>query len=210
MKIGDTTTTMPASAAIPIWRRRPRSHGRGSIGRLTLKIGTARARLRGLQSAAALAGALGCLAALPVAAQTDASTAEQEAATLATGGACGQTSQTALKACRSQALSDRSLSIGTCVNLGDAGDRSQCLRRADTAFNDAQDLCNAQLNARQQFCQALGDGPYDPPIKPADFTNRIDNPYLPLVPGTLFVYRSPHGLVNFEVTQARPRKIQSA
>ncbi len=143
---------------------------------------------------------LACIAALPAAAQSGGSTAEEEAASLTTGGACGQASQAALRACRSQAQSDRSLSIGTCINLANSSDRNRCLGDADRAFHDEQDLCDAQLNGRQQLCQAIGDGPYDPPIKPADFTRRIDNPYLPLTPGTVFTYRAPHGRVVVDVT----------
>jgi hypothetical protein len=108
-----------------------------------------------------------------------------EAASTATGGACSQSAQAALRACRSQAQSNRSLAIGTCTNLSDVGDRSPCLHRADTAFNEARSLCDAQLNGCQELCEALGSGPYDPAIRPADFTSRIDNAYLPLVPGTL-------------------------
>jgi hypothetical protein len=159
-----------------------------------------------IRHALSVAAALACLAATPATGQTDGSTAEPEAATLTTGGACGQSAQAALRACRLQAQSDRSLAIGTCTNLSDAGDRSPCLHRADTAFDEALSLCHAQLKGRQELCEALGSGPYDPAIRPADFTSRIDNAYLPLVPGTLFVYRSPHGLVNFEVTH-KTRKI---
>lgn len=149
-----------------------------------------------------LAGALAGLAALPAAAGT----AEQEVAALGAGGACGQSTQSALNACRAQAQSDRSLRVGTCVNVGDANARSQCLDRADTAFDKALGLCDSQRASRQQLCQALGDGRYDPPIKPSDFTTRIDNPYLPWVPGTMFIYRAPHARVVVEVTR-RTRKI---
>lgn len=40
------------------------------------------------------------------------------------------------------------------------------------------------------------------PINPADFTTNIDNPYLPLKPGTTFVYETPDGseVVRFAVT----------
>ena len=154
-----------------------------------------------------LAGTLACLAPLPAAAQTDRLMAEPEAVALTTGAACGQSSQAAFNACHFQAQGDRSLAVGTCANLADAGERGKCLRRAETAFGEAQHLCRTQFTGRQQLCQALGDGPYAPPIKPADFTSRIDNPYLPLKPGALFVYRSPHGSVNFEVTR-KTQKIQ--
>ena len=34
----------------------------------------------------------------------------------------------------------------------------------------------------------VGDEPYNPVIDPADFVAQIDNQYLPLMPGTTFVY----------------------
>src|SRR4051794_31568327 len=96
--------------------------------------------LRGLSFASALA----CLAAQPTAAQTDTPNAEQEAATLTTSGACGQTSQAGLKACHFQSRSDRSISIGTCANAADAASRARCLEQADAAFDDAEKLCGEQ------------------------------------------------------------------
>ena len=159
--------------------------------------------LRGLSLAIALA----CIMVGPATAQTDTPNAEQEAAALTTSGACGQTSQAGLKACRLQAQSDRSLSVGTCANAADAASRAHCLKQADAAFDEAENLCGQQFDARQNLCEVIGQAAYAPPIDPDNFrtSTDINNRFLPLKPGTLFVYRSPHGLVNFEVTHKAKR-----
>jgi hypothetical protein len=47
---------------------------------------------------------------------------------------------------------------------------------------------------------AVTDQPYAPPIDPADFTTTIDNPFMPLVPGTTFVYEGGNERIVVEVT----------
>src|SRR5215471_20633598 len=49
-------------------------------------------------------------------------------------------------------------------------------------------------------CSKLGPAPYDPVIDPANFVDKIDNPYFPLVPGTDFVYEgdTSSGLVHVD------------
>jgi hypothetical protein len=46
----------------------------------------------------------------------------------------------------------------------------------------------------------MGPQPYDPVIDPSNFVDKIDNPYFPLVPGTVFIYegQSTGGLVHTE------------
>jgi len=46
----------------------------------------------------------------------------------------------------------------------------------------------------------MGPQPFDPVIDPANFTDKIDNPYFPLTPGTVFVYegQTAGGLVHTE------------
>jgi hypothetical protein len=47
---------------------------------------------------------------------------------------------------------------------------------------------------------AVTDGRYDPAIEPSSFTSTIDNPFLPLVPGTTFVYEGGNERIVVEVT----------
>jgi len=46
----------------------------------------------------------------------------------------------------------------------------------------------------------MGPQPYDPLIDPSNFVDKIDNPYFPLVPGTVFIYEghTAGGLVHTE------------
>ncbi len=65
---------------------------------------------------------------------------------------------------------------------------------------DALNQCRAQHAVRQGACSRLGGQPYEPVIDPANFVDRIDNPYFPLVPGTNYIYEgaSAAGLVHTE------------
>ena len=63
-----------------------------------------------------------------------------------------------------------------------------CQQQASADRKDALQTCNDQYDARQAVCQRLGGAPYDPPIEPANFVAKIDNPYFPLTPGTMFIY----------------------
>lgn len=47
---------------------------------------------------------------------------------------------------------------------------------------------------------AVTDLPYAPPIDPSDFTTSIDNPFMPLVPGTRFVYEGAAERIVVDVT----------
>jgi hypothetical protein len=94
------------------------------------------------------------------------------------------------RACAREAEADRLLALAVCANEAAAADRATCARRATRALAAEQDACQEQRAARERVCAALGDAPYDPPIRPADFVAAITNPLLPLLPGTTRVYRS--------------------
>jgi hypothetical protein len=101
---------------------------------------------------------------------------------------CQLSSEAALQACRLGAQSDFSLASGKCDNVADPAQRKVCNQQALVDLNDAQRRCDDQHSARQVVCQQLGTEPYDPVIDPANFVAMIDNPYLPLKPGTTLVY----------------------
>ena len=118
----------------------------------------------------------------------------------AVAGACDRTTAAAAQACAKGAVADYDVAQGACANFNDAGARDRCLRQAATDFRDATDLCGEQRQARAGVCRALGQAPYDPTIRPAEFTTNITNPYFPLRPGRTFVYRAPHSVVTVRVT----------
>ena len=112
------------------------------------------------------------------------------AATTAVGqtSACQQTSQDALRACRTGAQSSLLLALGTCDNVSNHVAQKTCRQQAQADFKTASQLCDDGFAVRQTGCQRLGPQPYDPVIDPANFVSKIDNPYFPLTPGTTLVY----------------------
>jgi hypothetical protein len=110
---------------------------------------------------------------------------------------CVQTATDALASCQSAAQSTYQVTVGKCINLTDPAERKACQKQAD-----AQDTCKGGFQVRRESCQKLGPEPYDPVIDPNNFTTTIDNPYLPLVPGTTFTYLTPDAAVKdvFAVT----------
>ena len=106
--------------------------------------------------------------------------------------ACTTTADQADAACRKQALADYWLRRATCTNLADDAARLQCVHDAFAELQDAKSSCSDQLAARLDVCARLGGEPYDPGVDPRHFVQGIDNPWMPLVPGTTFVYEN-HG-----------------
>ena len=102
--------------------------------------------------------------------------------------ACKATSKAALKACTTGAKADYALALGKCANLADAVARKSCEEQAKAELKDAMEECDDQSDARETACDRLGVAPYDPEIDPAKFGGPINNPLLPLIPGTTFVY----------------------
>ena len=113
---------------------------------------------------------------------------------------CKLTSQAALRSCQVGANSDFWLAQGKCVNVSASAERQACKQQARADLKDALDLCNAEYSVRQDSCQRLGGQPYDPVIDPTNFVDKIDNPYFPLIPGTVFIYegQTQDGLVHTE------------
>jgi hypothetical protein len=113
---------------------------------------------------------------------------------------CKLTARTALQSCQVAAQSDKLLALGKCANVADPAQRKTCQQQAAATMKDALDECAAELAVRRGACPRLGPDPYEPVIDPANFVDKIDNPYFPLVPGTNFIYEgfSVGGLVHTE------------
>jgi hypothetical protein len=105
------------------------------------------------------------------------------------GGACTRTTEDTGKSCVAEAQADFWIAEGICQNKTDPARRQQCFDNAEADRGDAVKLCGDQFEARDDICDAVGEAPYAPVINPADFVDSIDNPYMPLVPGTIFTYR---------------------
>lgn len=116
-------------------------------------------------------------------------------------GACDRATAAMAQACQREASAGYFTALAICANLGDGGRREGCLAGARRELAAAPGECRAQGAARARACRALGQAPYDPAIRPADFTTEITNPYFPLQPGTVFVYRAPGGTDTVTVTR---------
>jgi len=101
---------------------------------------------------------------------------------------CKLTAETALQSCQVAAHADHLLALGKCDNVADPAQRQACRQQAAAYAKDALDQCRAQHSVRNGACPRLGGRPYDPVIDPANFVDRIDNPYFPLIPGTNYIY----------------------
>jgi hypothetical protein len=128
-------------------------------------------------------------------------------------GACTRTANAALSACQHEVEDDFWIATGNCINLSDPDARRVCSRRATTARIEGLEECGAQSEARLEICDALGEAPYDPQIKPAMFVNPADigrsvapNPYFPMVPGWTWIYRGGTEKITVTVT-GRTKKI---
>ncbi|PWU02082.1 MAG: hypothetical protein C5B51_21580 [Terriglobia bacterium] len=127
----------------------------------------------------------------------------------ANNNACQVSSQDESAACQQSAQSDLSLALGMCENISNAQSQATCKAQAQSDYSSALKTCGAQSSARLSLCQKLGGGPYDPVINSANFVSKIDNPYLPMVPGTTFVYegQTASGLEHNEVAVTHNTKV---
>lgn len=122
---------------------------------------------------------------------------------------CRATADLALQATRADATAEYLLSIAKASTLtGEA--RKAAEQRALVDYRERDALANAQRQERVAVCQLLNETRYNPTINPADFltpeqTAANPNPYLPLVPGTVYRYEgeTAEGLETVEVRVTR-------
>ena len=101
---------------------------------------------------------------------------------------CSASAKSVFKSCKEGVRADYWLAIGKCQNLANQGDRRRCTQDAIEAQVEAGEECGDQYEARLNVCRDLGEAPYEPRIRPTDFVSVIDNPFLPFVPGTTWIY----------------------
>jgi hypothetical protein len=104
---------------------------------------------------------------------------------------CQVTSQDGLNSCKKTAQGDNLNAVGMCANISDPQSQQACMQKAKSDYQSALTLCQDQFTSRNLICNKLGGGPYDPTIDPANYTTNIDNPYMPLKPGTTYIYEGP-------------------
>ncbi len=150
-----------------------------------------------------MAAGVVCLANSVVLAQTDDDDEQDDESS-----ACSRTAAAAFRACQHEIQDDFWISMAKCKNLSDSQARAACREEAKRALQEAKELCRAQLEARSELCDALGDGPYDPQIDPAMFVDPSEigntvapNPYYPLTRGVTRIYQGGGETVTVTVTE---------
>ena len=119
---------------------------------------------------------------------------------------CSRTSDAALRACGHEIRDDYWIAVGKCLNLTDEEERAECLEEAREMRSEDLSLCGEQFEVREEVCDLLGGGPYDPEIDPDDFFSPEEaaenpNPYFPLIPGMRWVYEGGDEVIEVTVTE---------
>lgn len=107
---------------------------------------------------------------------------------------CSATARLLFKACGHDAEGDRLITRAKCLNIGDDGERTQCLADMKQARAESGELCHDQLQGRRAACERLGEDRYDPGWSPERFDSDFrslsnPNPYFPLGIGHRWEYR---------------------
>ena len=89
------------------------------------------------------------------------------------GGVCTRTAEVAKTACGHEVIANYDIAVGRCLNTSDCAKRAACLVEAQAARTEDRELCAAQFEARADLCDAVGEGPYDPPFDSSDFVNPL-------------------------------------
>ena len=123
------------------------------------------------------------------------------------GGSCTRTSVAALRSCNLHHESESWLTRGKCNNLTDSAKREKCESEAIAAIEAGEDECDAQYDARQALCKALGEDSYEPKVTPSMFVKPADigksvqpNPYFPLIRGRTLIYNGGGETITYAVT----------
>jgi hypothetical protein len=101
---------------------------------------------------------------------------------------CEQTAQAVFQSGELSAISDYRLAFAKAFNITEPAARKAAKEEASEDLKDARATNKEQRAARLAACEKLGDGAYDPVIKPANFVYGVTNPYFPLTPGKTYIY----------------------
>jgi hypothetical protein len=120
---------------------------------------------------------------------------------------CSKTASLALNACKSEVKDDYWIAKANCLNISDSGERAACDTDAKDDQKEGKLLCKEQKKARNELCDLIGQGQYDPDFDPANFVDPDDigdtepvNPYFPLIPGARWVYEGGDEVITVVVT----------
>lgn len=113
---------------------------------------------------------------------------------LAGSGPCKANAKAGLKSCKAEIQEEFFEAIGICANEPDPAERADCVEEAgDTT--EAGLECVAVFEARNELCDEIGPGAYDPDFEAEDFDSDFTlltnpNPYFPLGIGNTWKYEN--------------------
>ena len=120
---------------------------------------------------------------------------------------CTKTTAAAFKACGHEAADDYWITAGNCANVSDSVASKTCGKEARVMYREELKACRVFREGREDFCEALGEAPYDPQIDPAMFVDPdqigksvAPNPYFLLIPGRTMVYKIDNEEIRVSVT----------
>lgn len=121
---------------------------------------------------------------------------------------CGKTTGQLLKACRLEARDDYRVGTAICLNLSDSQAAETCKIATQEVRSEALAECRDFREARDEVCEGVGQGPYDPVIDPANFVSKITNRYAPFRPGAWWEYekQTEEGLERIRVEVLKKRR----
>lgn len=104
---------------------------------------------------------------------------------------CSATSDLAYDACLHEVADDHLNLLGRCINEVTDLTRTECIAAAEAAKPLDETRCQAQKDARNQVCLAIGEDRFDPAIDPALFSTNFKrktplNLYFPLTVGHIW------------------------
>ena len=121
-------------------------------------------------------------------------------------GECTASALWAYAACRHDWMDDYFESRAICINESDTDDARDCLDEAREARGEAQEECQVQREGRTDFCDVIGEAPYDPEWEEIEFEDPLNvsemNPYYPLIVGRTMVYQADEERITLTVQNA--------
>ena len=110
----------------------------------------------------------------------------------------------------SEATADYNVALANANNEPTPEARTEARMQAKEDYNEARDFAREQFDARRELVIALDEDRYNPVIAPSNFLSVSEitaapNPLFPLVPGTIYNFRSavPEGTETVEFTVTR-------
>jgi len=95
---------------------------------------------------------------------------------------CSATTHALFSACRNETQDDYFVARAICINTSDSEEREGCLDDAKESLEDGAEECVEVRDARDDLCDRIGEGRYEPDFDPAS----LDDPRVPTNPNPFF------------------------